>query len=154
MWGLKIKTSNKLLKFCFWRIQQIWLRNISVAPVCSRTLLMNCDGGKQTSELRVRSQIVTVSKEELSQCHIMAGLKLSKEAVHGAVKHFVETGSVWSKAAKREQTLRRSIHETLFTERQKNNFITDSGNKEQDSNQEKSCWNKTVAVKSEDEERL
>uniref|UniRef100_A0A3B4XIU1 Paired domain-containing protein n=1 Tax=Seriola lalandi dorsalis TaxID=1841481 RepID=A0A3B4XIU1_SERLL len=46
----------------------------------------------------VRSQIVILSKEGLSQRQIMARLKVSKGAVHGTLKRFAESGSVVSKA--------------------------------------------------------
>ncbi|KAM7407138.1 hypothetical protein PAMA_003055 [Pampus argenteus] len=46
----------------------------------------------------VRSQIVILSKEGLSQRQIMARLKVSKGAVHGTLKRAAETGSVVSKA--------------------------------------------------------
>ena len=56
--------------------------------------------GNMASELSesVRHQIVILSKEGLSQCQIMARLKVSKGAVHGTLKRFAETGSVVSKA--------------------------------------------------------
>ena len=55
--------------------------------------------GNMASELSesVRSQIVILSKEGLSQCQIMARLNVSKGAEHGTLKHFAETGSVISK---------------------------------------------------------
>ena len=46
----------------------------------------------------VRSHIVILSKKGLSQCQIMARLKVSRGAVHETLKHFAETGLVVSKA--------------------------------------------------------
>ena len=56
--------------------------------------------GNMASELSesVRRQIVILSNEGLSQCQIMARLKVSKGAMHGILKCFAETGSVVSKA--------------------------------------------------------
>ena len=47
--------------------------------------------GNMASELSgsVRSQIVTLSKEGFSEHPIMARVKVSKGAVHGALKHWI-----------------------------------------------------------------
>lgn len=63
-------------------------------------------------------EVKLLSKEELSQRQVMAGLRCM------ALIHFVETGS--RSGTNSDCTLRRSIHFCLFTKRLKSSFTTDT----------------------------